>query len=116
METQDTITVAPTVLITIARHAALGVTGVARMGNTPGGMGRILKRTPLAEGVRLDVENNSALIELYVILQAGSNMRATCRKVQHEVTRNLEEIVGLDVVAVNVHIEDVAFDAATGDV
>ena len=109
MGPKDTITVAPSALITIARLEALSVPGVARMGNTPGGVGHLLRRTPSANGVRIAVEENTATIELYIVLKANTNMREVSHKVQHSVTRAMRDIVGLDVLTVDVHIEDVDF-------
>lgn len=113
MEAQDTITVAPNALITIARQATLSVPGVARMGSTPGGVGQWLRRAPAARGVRISVQNNTAAIELYVILQADTNMRDVSRRIQREVARAMHDIVGLEVQAVDVNIEDVEFKASS---
>jgi uncharacterized alkaline shock family protein YloU len=112
METQDTITVAPSALITIARQATLGVSGVARMGNTSGGVGQWLRRTPSAKGVRITVQKNTAAIELYVILKADTNMREVSRDIQREVARAMHDIVGLNVLSVDIHIENVDFDSS----
>ena len=112
MEPQDTITVAPGALITIARQATLGVPGVSRMGNVPGGVGRLLRRTPSANGVRIAVENKAAFIELYVVLKADTDMREVSREVQREVVRAMQDIVGLDMISVDVHIVDVDFPSS----
>lgn len=109
MESQDSVTVAPSALITIAREATLGVGGVASMGTTPGGVGRLLRRTPKANGVRISVEDNTAAIRVYVVLKADTNMRDVSREIQREVGRAMHDIVGLDVTSVDVHIEDVDF-------
>ena len=109
MEPQDTITVAPGALITIARQATLSVPGVSRMGNTPGGVGQWLRRTPSAKGVRITVEHSTAAIDLYVILKSDTNMREVSRNVQQEVARAVHDIVGLDVISVDIHIENVDF-------
>jgi uncharacterized alkaline shock family protein YloU len=109
MDTQDSITVAPSALITIAREATINVPGVSRMSNTPGGVGRLLRRTPSANGVRIAVQNNTAAIDLYVILKAGTSMREVSHEVQREVARAMHEIVGLNVTSVDVHIVDVDF-------
>lgn len=112
MGTQDTVTVAPSALITIAREATLRVAGVSHMSNTPGGAGRLLRRTPSANGVRIAVDNNAAAIDLYVILKAGTCMREVSGEIQHEVARVMHEIVGLNVASVDVHIVDVDFTSS----
>ena len=114
MEPQDTITVAPGALITIARHATLSVPGVSRMGDVPGGVGRLLRRTPKANGVRIAVQGNTATINLHIVLQANTNMREVSREVQREVARAMHDIAGFDVASVDVHIADVDFAPSPG--
>lgn len=112
MEAQDTITVAPGALITIARQATLGVPGVSRLGNTPGGVGDWLRRSPGSRGVRINVHQNTAEVDLYVVLEADTNMRDVSRKIQREVARAIHDIVGLDILSVDIHIENVDFNAS----
>jgi uncharacterized alkaline shock family protein YloU len=109
MQPQDTITIAPSVLLTIARLATLDVEGVARMGSTPGGVNRWLRRTPSANGVRIQAQDNSLQIDLYIVLRPNANMREVGRQVQHNVARSVNDLVGMEVEAVNVHIEDVEY-------
>ncbi len=109
MEPQDTITIAPSVLITIAKHAATEVEGVAQMGNIPVDVGRLLRGHPMGSGVVLDIEDNNVTIDLYLIVKPGVNMREVSREVQRNVKRAVQELVGMDVKAVNIHIEDVDY-------
>jgi uncharacterized alkaline shock family protein YloU len=39
-------------------------------------------------------------------------VRDTCRAVQTEVARAIQDMVGMDVLAVNVHIDDVYYPSA----
>ena len=50
---QGKTTVAPDVLVTIARYSALSVTGVSRMAQVPGGVNRLFKRG-IGDGVRIE--------------------------------------------------------------
>lgn len=96
------ITVDPEVLETIARLTALAVPGVARIAPVP--RSRLLGGK---EGVRITLQDGSVLVDLYLVVESGYNMLALGRQVQAEVTRAIQEMVGLDVEAVNVYIEDV---------
>jgi uncharacterized alkaline shock family protein YloU len=109
----DKITVAPGVLLTLVRLAALQVTGVRRMGNTPGGVNRWLRRTPAERGVRILVEEQNVIVDAYVIADADANLREVSYNVQKQVARDIQENVGMVVGAVNVHIEDVIFGLPT---
>ncbi|GAB4571065.1 MAG: hypothetical protein Kow0077_06700 [Anaerolineae bacterium] len=106
----DHVTVSPEVLLTIARLSTLRVDGVARMGVTPGGVDRLWRRTPTAEGVQILVDGQTVTIDLFIVCKANANMREVSQNVQREVARAMQQIVGMEVKAVNVHIEDVEFD------
>ncbi len=106
----DRVTVAPEVLLTIARLAALRVDGVARMSAIPGGVDRLWRRTPTAEGVQILVDGQTVTVDLFIVTHVNANMRAVSHAVQREVARALREIVGMTVKAVNVHIDDVVFE------
>lgn len=97
------ITIAPQVLITTARLTALAVPGVARL-IAPPGVGRLLQ----SDGVKIKVVDEKVYVKIYVMTDPGANMLGVGRKIRAEVTRALEDMVGVDVEAVDVHIEDVA--------
>lgn len=109
------IIVAPEVLVTIARLTALATPGVARMGGSwVGEMSRLL-RHKIGDGgaeitttaVMVDVEDQVVTADLYIVAQHDVNLLEMGRQLQANVARAIEEIVGLSVWAVNVHIQDV---------
>ncbi len=109
MQPQDTITIAPSVLITIAAHAATQVPGVARMGAIPVGIGRLFRSNPMGSGVVLAIEGTQVTLDIYLIVRPDANIREVSREVQQSITRSIQELVGMDVIAVNIHVEDVDF-------
>ena len=104
----DRTTIAPAVLVSIARQTALAVPGVAGMAPVPGGVNRLFRRG-IGEGVRIAVEDGRASLDLYLVLGRDSNVRQVGRAVQAEVARAFQEMVGIPVDVVNVHIEDIDF-------
>jgi uncharacterized alkaline shock family protein YloU len=98
------ITIAPQVLITTVRLTALAVPGVARL-IAPPGVGRLLQ----GDGVKIEVDDDRVYVKVYLVADPGASMLNVGRKVRAEVTRALEDMVGVEVEAVDVHIEDVAF-------
>jgi uncharacterized alkaline shock family protein YloU len=98
------ISVAPEVLVTTARLTALAVPGVARL-IAPPGVGRFLQ----GSGVQIDIVDDQVYVKVYVMTEPDVNMLSVGRKIRAEVTRALQDMVGVDVGAVDVHIEDVAF-------
>jgi len=105
----DTVTLAPGVLLTIARKATLSVPGVLRMGSAPGGVDRLFRRVPAADGVQIVVDEGRVTAHLYVVADPTSNLRDVCISVQKSVERSIRELLSMKVESVNVHVEDVDF-------
>ena len=101
-------TIAPGVLLTIARLATLDIQGVNRMAPVPGGVNWIPKRGQ-AEGVRIEIEGDRVFADLFVILDHSVNVREVSRNIQREVARAISEMVGMEVGRVNIHIEDIEY-------
>ena len=105
----DKTTVAPDVLVTIARMSALSVPGVRSMAQVTGGVNRFFKRGT-HDGVRIEVEDNVIVASLYLILKKDVNIREVSRNVQQQVARALQEMVGMEVGEVEIHIEDIEYE------
>ena len=101
-DTQGKTTVSPDVLVTIARQAALDVSGVSRLAPVSGGVNRLFKRGA-SDGVRIETKDNTVYADLDV------NIREVSRNVQQQVARAIQEMVGMDVGEVNIHIEDIDY-------
>lgn len=106
-------TIAPGVLLTIARLTALGVPGVVRMAEIPGGVDRLFRRGA-SEGVRIEVDDDSVAVDLYLVLANETNAREVSRTVQSEVARAVEDMVGMQVKRIDIHIEDIDFGETPG--
>ena len=102
-------TVAPDVLVTIARLSALSVPGVSRMAQVTGGMNRLFKRG-IQDGVRIEVEENVIAANLYLVLRKDVNIREVSRNVQTQVARALQEMVGMEIGEIEIHIEDMDYE------
>jgi len=106
---QGKTTIAPDVLITIARLSAMSVPGVSHMAQVTGGVNRLFKRG-VHDGVRIEVEDNIVVANLYLVLHKDVNIREVSRNVQSQVARALQEMVGMDVGEVQIHIEDIDYE------
>jgi uncharacterized alkaline shock family protein YloU len=107
-------TIAPEVLLTIARLTTLSVPGVSRMSSVPGGVNRLFSRG-VGEGVRIVIqEDDSVYADLYVILKNDVNIRDVGRSIQQQVARAISETVGMQVGRVNVHVEDIDYPGEAG--
>jgi uncharacterized alkaline shock family protein YloU len=103
-------TIAPEVLLTIARLNALSVPGVNRLSTAPGDVNQLLMRGT-NEGVRVSVENGIVYVELYVILNQDVNVREVSHIIQAKISRAISEMVGMEVGKVNIHVEDIDYSA-----
>jgi uncharacterized alkaline shock family protein YloU len=101
-------TLAPDVLLTIARMSAVSVEGVSHLAPIPGGFDRLFKQGS-DSGVQITVEDGIVYIELYVVLKKDFNVREVSRNLQTRVGRSISEMVGMEVGHINVHIEDIDY-------
>lgn len=99
------------VLVNIAKFTALSMPGVNRMAPISGGINRLFRRA-LHEGVRIEIEDNTVFADLHLVLNDNINIREVSRDVQEKVTRAIQEMVGMDVGQVNIHIEDINFEGS----
>jgi uncharacterized alkaline shock family protein YloU len=113
-EVQGKVTIAPTVLTTIVRQTALEQNGVSRLAPVPPKVRGLLTGGATEEGIFVAVTEPGVQVELHVVADAQSNMLKLGSALQAEITRALEEMVGMPVVAVDVYIDDVATPATKG--
>ena len=98
--------ISPGVLITVAKLAALGVPGVARMSPVPGGVNQFFRRGT-ADGVRLETSDDTVSADLYIVVEENYNVREVARQVQNEVARAIRDLIGLEVGRLDIHLEDI---------
>ena len=105
-----TVTIHSTVLTTVARLTSLATPGVARMSDEWRlNMERMLGRPGRGNGVGLSIQDNIVTVDLYVVAEPEANLLHLGQTLQNEVSRAIQEMVGMEVLAVNVHIQDVDF-------
>ena len=102
-------TIAPEVLITIARMAALSVPGVREMAPVAGGVNRLFRRGP-ENGVQITIRDGIVSADIFIIVKEEVNIREVGRNVQQQVTRAIQEMTGMDVGRVDIHIEDIYYE------
>jgi uncharacterized alkaline shock family protein YloU len=108
-----TIQIAPEVIEIIAGMATIEVPGVAGMsGGFAGGIAELLGRKNMSKGVKVDVGQREAAIDVSIVIEFGTRIPEVASGVQQNVKHAIESMTGLSVVQVNVHIHDVIFKAA----
>lgn len=96
------------VVAIIAGVAATEVDGVAGMSvGITGGITEILGMKNLSKGVKVEVGDKEAAIDLFIIVEYGSKIAELGEKVQKNVKETVETMTGLNVIEVNVNIQGV---------
>jgi uncharacterized alkaline shock family protein YloU len=127
METEDKITenslegtsigtvkIANDVVATIAGLAAADVEGIAGMsGGVAGGIAEMLGRKNLTKGVKVEVGDTEATIDIFCIVEYGISITTVASNVQNRVKSAVESMTGLVVQAINIHVQGVTFPQGT---
>ena len=96
------------VIAIIAGIAATEIPGVAGMsGGIAGGIAEALGRKNLSKGVKVEAGEKQAAIDLYIIVEYGFRIPEVAWSIQEKVKKVVEEMTGLNVVEVNIHIQGV---------
>lgn len=104
------IRIADEVVGIIAGLAATEVNGVAGMSaGLVGGIAEMLGKKNLSKGVKVEVGEREAAVDLYIIVEYGVRIPDVALRVQENVKRAIESMTGLDVVEVNIHVQGVGF-------
>lgn len=108
------VTIAPSVLTTIVRMTTLAQPGVLRLSpRTPAGLGRVLGRGAVAEGMRVEVfDDNSVNVDVHVIADPTVSLKELGETLQSELARALQHMVGMSARSVNVFIDELEFKSA----
>lgn len=102
-------TVAPEVLLNIARLTALSVEGVSRMSSAHSSLKHLTSPRHTDDGVHVSIEDGQVDFEIFVVLKKGVNLRKVSREIQANVSRAISEMVGMQAGRVNIHIEDIDY-------
>lgn len=105
-----TIRIADEVVSIIAGLAATEVEGIAGMsGGIAGGIAEMLGRKNFAKGVKVEVGEKEAAVDLYIIVKYGVRIPDVALAAQENVKQAIENMTGLSVVEVNIHVQGVGF-------
>jgi uncharacterized alkaline shock family protein YloU len=106
------VTIAPEVLVTIARLTTQSIEGVAELCRQigPSYLDRLLGRAAGGGGVQVAIADEAVRVDLHITVDPGVDMRDVSIRIQEAVTRAIQDMVGMRVDAVNIHIQDVAYN------
>ena len=103
-----TVKITNEVVAIIAGIAAIEVPGVIAMsGGIAGGIAEALGRKNLTRGVKVEVGEKEAAIDLHIIVEYGCRIPDVSWNIQEKVKKAVEAMTGLTVVEVNIHVQGV---------
>lgn len=105
---QGKTTIAPDVLVSIAKLSALSVPGVYQMADAPAVVSNLFKHHK-QEGVQIVVDGNMVSVDLFLILNSDVHVLEVSKNVQKQVARAISEMVGLDAGKITVHVQDIHY-------
>ena len=102
------VKIANEVVSVIAGLAATEIDGVAGMsGGITGDLTEMLGMKNLSKGVKVEVGEKEAAIDIFVVMEYGSKISDVATKVQKNVKETVETMTGLDVVEINIHVQGI---------
>ena len=109
------VQIADEVVAIIAGLAATEVNGVASMaGNITNELVSKLGMKNLSRGVKVTVLEGVVTVDLNLNIEYGKNILETSKKVQEKVKSSIENMTGLEVADVNIHIASVDMENEKG--
>ncbi len=109
------IKISSDVIAVIAGVAVSEVPGVFGMaGGFAGGITEVLKgKKNLAKGIKVDTTENKAKIDVNIIVDYGARIPDVAFEIQNRVKTAVENMTGLKVEEVNVHVQGVNTESLT---
>ena len=96
---------------TIVRMAADQVEGIAHAPHSmaSGFTEKLGKKNP-AKGVKVELEENSAKIALYIYVDYGVKIPKLAMELQKEIRQSVQMMTGLQVKEVNIYVQGISFE------
>ena len=95
-------------IATIASLAANEVEGVDSLGGTVvEGITGMLNKKSMTKGVKVDINDNTATIDISAIIKYGFKIHEVSTNLQRKVKSTIENMTGLEVADVNIRIAGV---------
>ena len=115
-EQNGSISFANDVVATIAGLATVEIEGVAGMsGGFSGGLAELLGKKNLTKGVKVEIGTEECAVDLYIVVEYGSNIPDMCKNIQENVRKAVETMTGLRVIETNIHIQGVRITPTEDD-
>ncbi|MBR3293527.1 MAG: Asp23/Gls24 family envelope stress response protein [Oscillospiraceae bacterium] len=105
------INISEDVIHSLVRTAVSEVEGVAALANTAGGeLAELLGLKTVTKGVKVQLDDNQAVVDVIISVCYGSNILKVAKEVQEKVTGLIQNTTGFERPQVNVHVSGLSFE------
>jgi len=105
---ENGIKISDEVIATIAGKSALEVKGVYSMsGGFAGGISEVFGKKSYTKGIKVDNTEKGLKIDVNIIVEYGARIPDVAYEIQNKVKNSIENMTGLKIEEVNVHIQGV---------
>lgn len=109
MDNNINLTVSDEVISTIVEKTVMSIPGIYDInGGIIDGITNMLGSKRM-RGIKVDIDNKSVSIDIYVIVEYGVKIPDIAWDIQDKVKKIIEDMTGLSVTAVNIHIQGINF-------
>ena len=109
---ENGIKIADDVIATIAGKAASEVAGVYSMsGGFAGGISEVFGKKSYTKGIKVDNTDKDIKIDVNIIVEYGARIPDVAYEIQNRIKKAVENMTGLNVEEVNVHVQGVNTEA-----
>ena len=105
---ENGIKIADDVVATIAGKSVMEVKGVYSMaGGFAGGISEVFGKKSYTKGIKVDNSEKGLKIDVNIIVEYGARIPDVAYEIQNRVKKSIENMTGLNIEEVNVHIQGV---------
>jgi uncharacterized alkaline shock family protein YloU len=104
------IKISDDVVAIISNAAALSATGVVTLsGGIVEGITEFVGKKNPGRGIKVDMTDEGVTVDIYLIVEFGHRIPDVATDIQHKVRHDVQTMTGLNVTAVNIHVQGISF-------
>ena len=112
MEENINLSISEEVIATIAERVVLNVAGVYSLS---GGL-NVLGKKIGTQGIKVDISKKDVSLDIYIVVNYGVKIPDIAWEIQDKVKKELENMTGMTVTTVNVHIQGINYETKKDEV
>jgi len=112
MEDNINLSISEEVIATIAEKVVLNVAGVFSLS---GGL-NVLGKKIGTQGIKVDISKKDVSLDIYIVVNYGVKIPDIAWEIQDKVKKELENMTGMVVTTVNVHIQGINYETKKDEV